>query len=109
MASGLAGVLCSRVLWGGRKTKPLLVQHIGLGVAPLRSGLLGALLIVVSFVALTIPIGADQTVTVTTTVAATSCIQAQTVNALGFLLLLVLIFAAVVIIYLVRLYRRTKF
>jgi len=81
-----------------------------MGVVPAsRPSLLGALLIAVSFAALTNTIKADQIVIVTTTLEATSCVPVQTVNALGFVLLLVLILAAAIAIFLIRLYRRTKF
>jgi hypothetical protein len=86
----------------------------------LKSSLLGGLLIVVALAGLTNTISADQTVTVTTTLQVTSCVSVQTANvcsgvptayiqALGVLILAVLILAAVVALFLIRLYRRTKF
>jgi beta-lactamase regulating signal transducer with metallopeptidase domain len=86
----------------------------------LRFNLLGALLMVVSIAAFVNTGSADQTVTVTTTVGATSCVSTQTSTACGgsvanyvqvleFLLIVVLILAAVVAIYLIKLYRRTRF
>ena len=79
----------------------------------MRFGLLGVLLVVVSFAALTNTIRADQTVTVTTTAGGTASTcpepSAIYVQASGFLILLVLIVAAVVAIFLIRLYRRTRF
>lgn len=84
----------------------------------MRSALLGTLLILVSLAAFTNTVSTDQTVTVTTTVGGPSSVQTTSacwalpaiyMQALGFLLILVLIFAVVVVILLIRLYRKTKF
>lgn len=84
----------------------------------MRSSLLGTLLIIVSFAALTNAVGADQTVIASMTVEGPSPVQtdgascealAIYVQALEVLLLLVLAVAVVAIVFLIRLYRKTKF
>jgi len=84
----------------------------------LRSSLLGTLLIVVSLVALANTVRADQTVATATTLGGPSPVQTGTascealavyVQMLEFLLVLVLIVAAVALFFLIRLHRRTKF
>ena len=70
-------------------------------------------MVIVAFAASASTIDADQTVTFTTTVTGTavgcSGVPAAYVQAIEGLLLLVLIFAAVVAVFLVRLYRKTRF
>ena len=82
----------------------------------MRSSLLGTLLIIVSFTALTNAVRADQTVIASMTAggpsqtAGASCeALAIYVQALEVLLLVVLAVAVVAIVFLIRLYRKTKF
>jgi len=84
----------------------------------LRSSHLCALLIIVSLAALANVFRADQTVAVATNLGGQSPLQtsaascealAMTVLMLEFLLVVVLIVAAVALFFLIRLYRRTKF
>jgi hypothetical protein len=89
-----------------------------LSLASLRSSYLGALLIVVSLVALANAVRADLTVAVAADLGGQSPLQtsaascealAMTVQILEFLLVVVLIVAAVALFLLIRIYRRTKF
>lgn len=85
----------------------------------MRSSLLITLAIALVLAVFAKPmISADQNVTVTTTVTAIACAQTTSectvvstvyLQALEILLLVVLSVAVVVIIFLIRLYRRTKF
>lgn len=84
----------------------------------MRSSLLDTLLIVISLVALANTVRADQTVATATTLGAQSPVQtgaascealAVYVQMLEFLLVVVLIVAAVALFFLIRLYRKTRF
>jgi beta-lactamase regulating signal transducer with metallopeptidase domain len=87
-------------------------------LASLRSSLLGTLLIILSLAALANTARANQTVATATTLGGQSPVQASTasceslavyVQMLEFLLVLVLIVAAVALFLLIRLYRKTRF
>jgi hypothetical protein len=87
-------------------------------LASLRSSLLGTLLIIVSLAALANTVRADQTVATASTLGGHSPLQTSTascealvvyVQMLEFLLVLVLIVAAVALFLLIRLYRKTRF
>ena len=87
-------------------------------LASLRSSLLGTLLIIVSLAALANTVRADQTVATATTLEGQSPVQTGTascealavyVQMLEFLLVVVLIVAAVALFLLVRLHRKTRF
>ena len=89
-----------------------------MSLASWRSSYLGALLIVVSLVALANAVRADLTVAVAADLGGPSPLQtsaascealAMIVQMLEFLLVVVLIVAAVALFLLIRLYRRTKF
>lgn len=84
----------------------------------MRSSLLGALLIIVSLASLANAVRADQTVVVATNLGGESPLQTSAascealaiiVQMLEFLLVVVLIVAAVALFLLIRLYRKTKF
>ena len=79
---------------------------------PLRISLLNVLILFSSFAALAGMIRTDDTVTITTTVSVpATCPQMPLIylQALEALLLVVLVVAALLAVFLVRLYRRTKF
>ena len=87
-------------------------------MASLRSGLLGTLLIIVSLAALGNAVRDGQTAAVAMTLGSQSPVQTSAascealaiyVQMLEFLLVLVLIVAAVALFFLIRLHRRTKF
>ena len=89
-----------------------------LSLASLRLSHIGALLIIVSLASLANAVRADQTVAVATYLGGQSPLQASgascealvmVVQMLEFLLVVVLIVAAVALFLLIRLYRRTKF
>jgi hypothetical protein len=84
----------------------------------LRPTHLGALLIILSLASLANALGADQPLAVATNLRGQSPLQtsaascedlAMIVQMLEFLLVVVLIVAAVALFFLIRLYRRTKF
>lgn len=84
----------------------------------MRSSLLGALLIIVSLASLANAVRADQTVAVAANLGGQSPLQtsaascealAMIVQMLEFLLVVVLIVAAVALFLLIRLYRKTRF
>jgi hypothetical protein len=102
----------------GRKTKPLPSQRVVAGLPLLRSKLLGALLLLISFAAFTNAIGAHQTLVIATPLVGESPVQTSAascealvlyVQMLEILLVLVLIVAVVALALLIRLYRKTKF
>jgi uncharacterized membrane protein YidH (DUF202 family) len=89
-----------------------------LSLASLRRTHLGALLIILSLAALANALGANQPVAVAMNLGGQSPLQtsaascedlAMVVQMLEFLLVVVLIVAAVALFFLIRLYRRTKF
>jgi hypothetical protein len=89
-----------------------------LSLASLRPTHLGALLIILSLASLASALGADRTVAVAPNLGGQSPLQtsaascedlAMIVQMLEFLLVVVLIVAAVALFLLIRLYRRTKF
>jgi len=94
-----------------KKAKPLRSCSMARGLAPLRVTLLSAALILVSIAAFTASIRADETVTTTVTATPTagSEVPVVYVQMLEFLLLLVLVVATLIAIFLIRLYRKTRF